>query len=164
MKAVEKRGPLGRLSVAVVVLAALATSGCPSPCGNLQSASSTFNAKAAPCFGDGGYPGPAVDGGSGDAGVIADGGVDAGSPDAGAGVPTSAATFNDLVCENDVTDCSKNDIAVLNRYASCLTSLPACSPETQQSWSSSVEACTNELSSLTGPCAAALSGNGNAGN
>jgi hypothetical protein len=128
--------------------------GCTSPCGNLQSASTAFNSKAEPCYGDAGYSVSVTDAGSADAGASDGGSSDAGSP------ATSAATFNEVVCENDVVDCSMNDVAILNKYATCLNNLPVCSPSTQQTWSSSVQACTNELGALTSKCMAALSGNG----
>lgn len=78
-------------------------------------------------------------------------------------MPTAPATFDEVVCENDITNCSKDDNDVLDRYASCLNGLPTCTPATQAAWSTSVQSCVRGLSSLSPACAAAFAGNGGDG-
>lgn len=58
--------------------------------------------------------------------------------------------FSADACRASISKCTSSDQQQLKDFASCLQGLPACTPATQQSWSSALGTCQAKLGGLAG--------------
>jgi hypothetical protein len=58
--------------------------------------------------------------------------------------------FSADACRSSISKCTDSDQQKLKDFASCLKSLPACTPATIQTWSTALQACEATLDGLAG--------------
>lgn len=69
----------------------------------------------------------------------------------------SITAYDKAKCDSAVTtDCNQGDQKAIVQFLDCVDKLPACTPETESNFTSSLLACAGEISSISTKCQEAL--------
>ncbi|MEN9800312.1 MAG: hypothetical protein RL653_4009 [Pseudomonadota bacterium] len=66
-------------------------------------------------------------------------------------------TFSVSTCNENLSECSSEDIRKMNESLDCFEKVSACTDATMEAWGSDVEACAKKSETVTTACSAAIS-------
>lgn len=64
----------------------------------------------------------------------------------------SGSTFDNNKCQNNLHDCSQDDMSRLDGYASCIEGLQGCPPSTSGALTGGELGCLSQLSGISAAC------------